>query len=276
LRLVKRESNRIPRNAQTVALGAAMRASRIIMSNYGKTLQIDAKLHNDFVTHVDRQAEEAIIQHIGRAFPGHEILAEESGAKELKSDYRWIIDPLDGTTNFIHGIPMFAVSIALEIRGTLSLGVVHEPVRKELFTAEIGKGAFLNGRKISVSKTVEKSHCLLATGFPFRAFTFLDDYLAIFKYFMTQTSGIRRPGSAALDLCYLACGRFDGFWELNLKPWDIAAGALIIKESGGSITDVSGGDRFLEKGNVVGSNGKIHDWMLNTMAEVFKERLNSV
>ncbi len=271
------ESNvKIPAGAMHVAIGAAMQAARVIMEGYGKALHIDEKQHNDFVTDIDRHAEETIIRHILRAFPDHEILAEESGKHEHTSDYRWIIDPLDGTTNFIHGMPMFAVSIALEVCGTLTVGVVYEPIRKELFTAEKNKGAFLNSRKMTVSTTSEKPHCLLATGFPFRNLSMLDEYLKIFKYFMTQVSGIRRPGSAALDLCYLACGRYEGFWELNLKPWDMAAGTLMIQEAGGKITNFSGGDNFLYKGNVIGSNGVIHSWMLDAVKEILGEKINSL
>lgn len=246
------------------------------MDGYGKALQIEAKQHHDFVTEIDKRSEESIIRSIQRAFPDHAILAEESGQGQSSSACRWIIDPLDGTTNFIHGVPMFAVSIALEVEGELKVGVVYEPVRRELFTAEKGKGAFLNNRRITVSTTAERSRCLLATGFPFRNYELLDDYLSIFKSFMVQTSGIRRPGSAALDLCYLACGRFDGFWELNLKPWDIAAGALIIKEAGGRITDFAGGHHFLNKGNVIGSNASIHSWMLETVKEVLHDKVNGL
>lgn len=260
------------RNALHVAVGAAMQAGRVIMDGYGKVLQVEAKQHHDFVTEVDKDAEASIIKYIRRAFPDHEILAEESGRHENVNACRWIIDPLDGTTNFIHGMPMFAVSIALEVGGELTAGAVYEPVRKELFTAEKNKGAFLNGRKISVSSEAEKSRCLLATGFPFRNYELLDEYLKIFKSFMTQVSGIRRPGSAALDLCYLACGRYDGFWELNLKPWDIAAGTLIIQEAGGVITDFSGRKDFLYKGNVIGSNSKIHSWMLDAVRDILKEK----
>lgn len=266
----------VPRNARTVAIGAALQAARIIMDYFGKTVQIDAKQHHDFVTEVDRRSEETIIQYIHRAFPDHEILAEESGCHTNVSPYRWIIDPLDGTTNFIHGMPMFAVSIALEVEGDLKVGVVYEPIRKEMFVAEKGKGAFLNDRKIAVSKTSEHAHCLLATGFPFRNFDMLDDYLRLFKFFMMHVSGIRRPGSAALDLCYLACGRFDGFWELNLNPWDMAAGALIIKEAGGTITRFNGGDGFLYRGHVIGSNGLIQSWMLDAAREAFKEKTDEL
>ena len=262
----------IPRNALNIAVGAAMQAGRVIMDGYGKVLKIEDKQHHDFVTEVDKKAEESIIKYLHRAFPDHEILAEESGKHENVHACRWIVDPLDGTTNFIHGVPMFAVSIALEVNGELTTGAVYEPVRKELFTAEKNKGAFLNGRKISVSSVSEKARCLLATGFPFRNYDLVDEYLKIFKSFMTQVSGIRRPGSAALDLCYLACGRYDGFWELNLKPWDIAAGTLIIQEAGGTITDFAGRKEFLYKGNVIGSNSQIHPWMLETVQEVLHEK----
>ncbi len=264
------------RNALHVAVGAAMQAGRIIMESYGKVLQIEAKQHHDFVTEVDKHSEDAILRYIRRFFPDHEILAEESGQHASAGSSRWIVDPLDGTTNFIHGVPMFAVSIALEVEGEVTAAVVYEPVRKELFTAEKGKGALLNGRKIRVSPEKERSRCLLATGFPFRNYELLDDYLSLFRYFMTQVSGIRRPGSAALDLCYLACGRYDGFWELNLKPWDMAAGALIIKEAGGTITDFAGRKDFLYKGNVIGSNTLIHSWMLEAAREVFKAKTDQL
>ena len=267
---------KIPRNAIHIAVGAAIQAGRIIMDGYGKALHVEAKQQHDFVTEIDKRSEESIINYIKRAFPKHEILAEESGQGQNVSSYRWIIDPLDGTTNFIHGVPMFAVSIALEVDGELQIGVVYEPHRKELFRAEKGKGAFLNDRKISVSSTAERSRCLLATGFPFRDYALLDDYLRIFKAFMVQTSGIRRPGSAALDLCYLACGRFDGFWELNLKPWDIAAGTLIITEAGGQVTNFAGGTDFLYRGNVIGSNRVIHSWMLETVKDILREKINEL
>lgn len=264
----------IPRQARSVAIGAALQAARIITDYYGRVFTIDAKLHNDFVTEVDRKSEEVIIQHILRAFPDHAILAEETGKHRNESPFRWIIDPLDGTTNFIHGMPMFAVSIALEVYGQLAVGVVYEPLRKEMFVAERGKGAFLNDRKIRVSATMEYNRCLLATGFPFKTFDFIGDYLNIFKTFMTQTAGIRRPGSAALDLCYLACGRFDGFWELNLNPWDIAAGTLIIQEAGGRITGFDGQNNFLYKGHVIGSNGILHDWMLSNIQKSLGEKIS--
>lgn len=259
-------------------MGAAHQAGRIIMDHYGKLdhTQISAKnrdFRNDFVTEVDARAEACIISYVRRAFPDHAILAEESGKHDMASPYRWIIDPLDGTTNFIHGIPMFAVSIALEVNGVLEVGVVLEPSREELFVAERGRGAFMNDRRISVSQNSQYRRLLLATGFPFKDFKFVDDYLKLFRFFMAHSSGIRRAGSAALDLCYLACGRFDGFWELCLNPWDIAAGALIVEEAGGRITNFQGGPDFLYTGNIVGSNGLIQQWMLDNVREVFGDRL---
>ncbi len=266
----------IPKNCRNVAVGAAMQASRILMEYYGKTMRVDAKEKNDFVTEADRRSEEAVLQHIRRSFPDHEILAEETGSHSRSDRFRWIVDPLDGTTNFIHGVPMFCVSIALEIEGELSVAVVYDPVHKELFAAEKGKGAFLNDRRIRVSTTGDHPRCLLATGFPFRNLTFVDDYLNVFRWFMARTAGIRRAGSAALDLCYLACGRFDGFWELNLNPWDIAAGALLIHEAGGRITTPTGGDDVLLRGNIVGSNGLIHAWMLDGIRETLGDRVHEL
>jgi len=258
----------IPRQARSVAIGAALQAGRAIMDGYGRISHIEEKQHHDFVTDVDHRSEKIIIQHLRRAFPSHAILAEESGLHSEEA-IRWIVDPLDGTTNFIHGLPMFAVSIALEVEGELRLGVVYEPVRKELFVAEKGSGATLNDRAIRVSTNSELPRCLLSTGFPFRNMEYVEGYLSFFRSVMTQVSGIRRPGSAALDLCYLACGRVDGFWELNLSPWDIAAGALIITEAGGQITRFNGGPDFLYRGHVIGSNGRIHEWLLSEARRAF-------
>lgn len=254
-----------PGNALIVAKNAAAGAARIIMRQYGKTLQVDEKHRHDFVTEIDRQSEAFIIQTIRRAFPGHEILAEESGTHERPSPYRWIVDPLDGTTNYIHGIPFFAISIALEINGQIAAALVYEPVRQEWFTATADHGAFLNGRRIHVSSVADSAYSVLATGFPFRNYSKVDSYMKLFKFFMLNSSGIRRPGSAALDLCYLACGRFDGFWELNLSPWDVAAGSLIIKEAGGTVTDFRGGTDYIYSGTIVGSNSRIHSWMLDAI-----------
>lgn len=265
----------LSRHARSVAIGAALQAGRVILEGYGRVARIDVKRHLDFVTDVDHRSEETVIRHILRAFPDHAILAEESGAR-AESPYRWIIDPLDGTTNFIHGLPMFAVSIALEAHGQLQIGVVYEPLRKELFVAERGAGAFLNDRAIRVSPAQDRARCLLATGFPFRNLDGVDEYLAMFRSLMSQVSGIRRPGSAALDLCYLAAGRVDGFWELNLSPWDIAAGALMIEEAGGRITRFNGGPDFLYRGHVIGSNGHLHEWLLETARASFGDKIESL
>lgn len=264
----------VPRNALSVAVGAAVQAGRIIMDGFGNVREISTKQHHDFVTEIDHRSEECIIGRIERAFPEHAILAEESGRRDKPGPCRWIIDPLDGTTNFIHGMPMFAVSIALEVDGVLEVGVVYDPAKKELFSAQRGKGAFLNERRISVSRAVDRRTCLLATGFPFRDFDLVDAYLRSFRIFMTEVAGIRRPGSAALDLAYLAAGRYDGFWELNLNPWDMAAGALLITEAGGQITGFAGGADFLDKGHVVGSNRILHAWMLASLREAFGEKIN--
>ncbi len=191
--------------------------------------------------------------------PEHAILAEESGGIAETRDYLWVIDPLDGTKNYIHGFPVFAVSIALQFKNELQVGVVFNPVRDELFYAEKGKGAFLNDAPINVSATADFSQCLLATGFPFRAKHLTEPYLAIFKELFYQVSDFRRAGAAAIDLAYVACGRLDGFWELTLNPWDIAAGILLIEEAGGKVTDLWDGNTYLKKGHIVASNGLIHE-----------------
>lgn len=264
------------RKAKTVAVNAALKAGRIITSYTGKNLSVNEKRLHDFVTQADKESEEAIIKTIRSAFPDHDILAEESGLHKQSSECRWIIDPLDGTTNFIHGLPLYCVSIALEINGVISVGVVYEPVRKELFSAVSGRGAFLNGKPIRVSECSEPSKALLATGFPYRDYSMIENYLQLFKYFMTHSAGIRRPGSAALDLCYLACGRVDGFWELFLNPWDVAAGAVIIAEAGGALSDFNGGNNYIYGGNIIGSNKSMHPWMIAAARDHFSEHLNQL
>lgn len=261
------------RQAQTIAVNAAKKASRVILSYLGKALSVDEKKKHDFVTAADRAAEEVIIQTIRRAFPDHDILAEESGQKQNNSRFRWIIDPLDGTTNFIHGFPFFCVSIALETDGCVEMGVVFDPNRNECFSAIVGQGAFLNGKKIHVSECSDPSNALLATGFPYRDYSHAEPYLSLFKYYMTHSAGIRRPGSAALDLCYLACGRIDGFWELYLKPWDVAAGSVIIQEAGGLLSDFSGGANYIYGGNIIGANQSLHAWMIAAAQDSFRNFL---
>jgi myo-inositol-1(or 4)-monophosphatase len=242
-----------------IATQAARQAGKLISRAYyqGKISQVDSKGNNDFVTEVDRQSEAAIIEVLQRAFPEHSILAEESGHIKGKSEYEWIIDPLDGTTNFFHGNPQFAISIALRHQGRLEMGVIYDPLRDELFTALRGKGAFLNDRRIRVGSLTGLQGALLGTGFPFKMPLYLDIYLATFSALFPQVSDVRRAGSAALDLAYVASGRLDGFWEMGLREWDIAAGVLLIQEAGGLVSDFAGGHNFLVSGNVVAGNPKL-------------------
>lgn len=251
-----------------IAIKAARRAAAIInrAALQLERLTIEAKAFNDFVTEVDRAAEEAIIETIREVYPEHAILAEESGALAGEG-FEWIIDPLDGTTNFIHGVPQYAISIAVRKDGILEHAVVFDPVRNELFAASRGGGAYLNERRIRVSRTVKLHQALIGTGFPFREFRHIDTYLAIFRDLAQKTAGIRRPGAAALDLAYVAAGRFDGFWEFGLKPWDMAAGALLILEAGGLVSDLSGEGGFLESGNVVAGTPKVFVPLLGLVRE---------
>jgi myo-inositol-1(or 4)-monophosphatase len=241
-----------------IAIRAARAAGDSIVREMDRVgdISIDIKGKNDFVTEVDRQAEHIVIETIKNSYPNHAFLGEESG-KSGDSEYLWIIDPLDGTTNFLHGIPHFAVSIALEHKGRLDQAVIYDPVKQELFTASQGKGAQLNNKKIRVSTQKTLEGALLATGFPFGDAPELDKFIESFKALFPKIAGIRRPGVASLDLAYVACGRFDGFWEYNLKPWDIAAGALIVQEAGGINSEISGGVDFLESGDIVSANPKL-------------------
>jgi len=249
---------------------AARRASQIInrASQDIEHLKITTKQQSDFVTEVDKAAEAAIIQVLREAYPEYGILAEESGqtaGEGAGADYQWIIDPLDGTTNFIHGFPQYSVSIALAYKGQLNQALVYDVIRNEMFTASKGGGAFLNERRIRVSKCLKLDDALIGTGFPFRMFDHINAYLGIFKDLTERTSGIRRPGSAALDLAYVACGRLDGFWEFGLAPWDMAAGCLLITEAGGLVGDLSGGDRQLQTGNVVAGTPKVFAQLLTVI-----------
>jgi myo-inositol-1(or 4)-monophosphatase len=249
--------------ALNIAVKAARRAGHIInrASNDLDLLKIGTKQPNDFVTDVDRAAEAAIIETLRDAYPGHAILAEESGASAPgdagDAEYQWIIDPLDGTTNFIHGLPHYAVSIALARRGVLEQAVIFDPNRNELFTASKGGGAFLNDRRIRVSRRTRLQESLIGTGFPYRIFDHVDAYLAIFRELTEKTAGQRRPGAASLDLAYVACGRYDGFWEFGLSPWDMAAGALLIAEAGGLVSDLRGEADYLRTGNIVAGTPKV-------------------
>lgn len=256
----------------TIAVRAARAAGNIIMRGLNRldSLQIEAKKSDkDFVSEIDRQSEEEIIKIIRRSYPDHAVLAEESGAHG-DAEYEWVIDPLDGTTNFLHGFPQFAVSIAVRHRGKLTAGVVYDPMLQELFTAAQGSGALLNERRIRVSTRHQLNMALLGTGMPFRPDQDLDYYLATLRALMRETAGVRRPGAAALDLAYVAAGRLDGFWEFGLKPWDIAAGVLLIQEAGGIVSDQEGKAGYMDNGNVVSGNPKIHQQMLKLIQNALK------
>jgi myo-inositol-1(or 4)-monophosphatase len=242
-----------------IGVRAARRAGEVMIRQWSQldTLQISDKGRHDYVTQVDLLAEEAIVGVIHDHYPDHAILAEERGAVG-EHDYTWIIDPLDGTTNYLHGFPVFAVSIAVMHRSELQHAVVYDPLRQEIFTASRGEGAQLDGRRIRVSRRQHLSGSIIATGFPFRSHEHIDRYLEMLRAVMLETAGVRRPGSAALDLCYVAAGRVDGFWELGLSKWDVAAGALIIREAGGRVSDFRGTDRYLDSGNIVAGNPKIY------------------
>ena len=251
------------------AVKAARKAGTIITraSFDVDKLTIRRKRQNDFVSEVDEAAEDAIISVLRDAYPDHAILAEESGKSDRTSDYVWVIDPLDGTTNFLHGFPQYCVSIGLLHKGKPTQAVVFDPNRNELFTASKGVGAYLNDRRIRVSRTDKLEDALMGTGFPFREVGHLDDYLRMFANVTKATSGIRRPGAAALDLAWVACGRIDGFWEMGLSPWDMAAGALLVREAGGLIGDMDGNEGYLDSGRVVASNPKLFGAILQLLKQ---------
>ncbi|HEU4707997.1 MAG TPA: inositol monophosphatase family protein, partial [Methylophilaceae bacterium] len=231
----------------TNAVKAARRAGGIInrASLDIGALKVRSKTYNDFVTEVDHAAEAAIIETLKDAYPDHGFLGEESGNDRIDADNVWIIDPLDGTTNFLHGFPQYCISIALMQKGQLTQAVVYDPNRNDLFTATRGRGAFLNDKRIRVSKRSKLQESIIGTGFPFRDFTHLDAYLAMFKDMVKKTSGVRRPGAAALDLAYVAAGWYDGFFEIGLSKWDVAAGGLLIQEAGGIVGDFEGNESWL-------------------------------
>lgn len=244
-----------------IAVNAARQASKLILRYVDQMdkITISQKSLNDYVTQVDKLSEETIIAEIQKAYPKHSILAEESGDTNAGSDFVWIIDPIDGTRNFMHGFPQFAISIALMKKNSIELGLVYDPIRQELFTATRGQGAYLNSRRIRVSDTKKMPGALIGTGFPFRDKNKNDlkKYLEKLEAVFLACGDIRRAGSAALDLAYVACGRLDGYWESDLKIWDVAAAGLMVKEAGGTITDFQGNDEYL-KGNIVAGNLKIH------------------
>lgn len=250
-----------------IAVKAARRAGNLIhrAADNIDHLTVTKKSHADFVSEVDRAAERIIIETLLEAYPGHAILAEESGAQG-DSEFVWIIDPLDGTTNFLHGIPQYAVSIALQQNGVLTQAVVYDPTKNDLFTATRGRGAFLNDKRIRVSKRRELTDSLIGTGFPYTRFEHMDAYMAIFQDLMQKTAGLRRPGAASLDLAWTAAGRYDGFFETGLKPWDIAAGCLLITEAGGIVSDLAGNPNQLKSGHICGGNPDIHSLLLKTIA----------
>lgn len=260
-----------------IAVRAARNAGKIIARAYEQLDLVQAELKgtNDFVTNVDKEAEDAIISTIKASYPDHSFVAEESGITEGDAKFQWIIDPLDGTTNFIKGIPHFAVSIALKVNGKLEQAVILDPIRGELFTASRGTGAQLDGKRIRVSKAKDLSGTLLATGFPFKQKHQIAPYQAIFADLFLQVADMRRAGSAALDLAYVAAGRMEGFWEIGLKPWDTAAGQLIAKEAGAVISDFEGGDNHDKSGNIVVATPKVLGAILKTIRPHLNDGLRS-
>ncbi len=251
----------------TIAVKAARRAGNLIhrAADNLDHLTVTKKSHADYVSEVDRVAEQTIIETLLDAYPNHAILAEESGTQG-DSEYVWVIDPLDGTTNFLHGFQQYAVSIALLHNDVLTQAVVYDPTKNDLFTATRGRGAFLNDRRLRVSKRLELADCLIGTGFPYTRFEHMDAYIAIFRDMMQKTAGLRRPGAASLDLAYTAAGRYDGFFETGLQAWDMAAGCLLIIEAGGMVGDLQGNDGYLKSGNLCAGNPKVYEQMLQVIA----------
>ena len=256
------------------ARDAARAGAEVLRGMWGRQLNVECKGRADYVTEADRGSEAAILQVIRKRHPGHLILAEESASgwsrESMRTDeVQWVVDPLDGTTNFIHGIPQVAVSVAALRQGRPIVGVVLDVTRKEEFSALKGQGAWLDGRPMAVSALTNLQDAVLFTGFPFKRKHLLEDYLALFKDLMQEISGIRRPGAAALDLAWVAAGRCEGFWELGLSPWDLSAGALLISEAGGKISDFSGGSEHLWSGEVAAGNPVVHKWLRQKCARRF-------
>jgi len=254
------------------AIEAVKIAGKNARRSFGKlsASHISLKDRNDFVTVVDKRCEEMAISAIKKRFPYDSVMGEEGSLEPGTSGRQWVIDPLDGTLNFIHSFPTFSISIALvDETGDILVGAIYHPMLKELFTAERGRGAYYNNHRVHVTKNYRSENLMLATGFPYKEYEHLETYLGALKDIIKETAGIRRPGSAALDLAYTACGRFDGFFEYNLNKWDIAAGALIVREAGGTVTDFKGDNGFLESGNIIATNGKIHVWLLEKLQQHF-------
>jgi len=253
----------------------AREAGALLMQYFHEGLKIEYKGDADLVTAADRASEALIRERIKSLFPSHDVLGEEQGLNDQGSDYRWYVDPLDGTTNFAHGYPVFCVSMALEHRAGSATrrvaGVVYDPTRDEMFTAEHGKGAQLNGKAINVSKCAQLKECLVATGFPSHK-RHKNPNIFFYHQITLRTHGVRRAGSAALDLCNVACGRFDGFWEFNLNPWDTAAGALIVEEAGGKVSRFDGSPFQIDSRETLASNGLVHDALVEEFQEIFKGR----
>lgn len=262
-----------------IAVSAARAAGNFIARNQDHVdqLKIERKGRNDFVTQVDRGAESEIVKIIRRAYPEHAVLAEEGGRSEIEgadSDVLWIVDPLDGTTNYLHGLPHYAVSIAIQVKGVLSHGVIYAPCTQDLYIASRGSGATLNNRRMRVSTTKDMDSALIGTGVPIRAAK-LDAYLPMLRKVVEGTAGVRRAGSAALDLAYVAAGRLDAFWELGLRSWDIAAGLVLVQEAGGITSELYGGEDVLATGNVLAGNPKLHPVLAAALGEVIRENAAS-
>ncbi len=254
-----------------IAIEAAKEAGKFLKYSVGRVKNIEVKQgeERNLVSEIDKGSEARIIGMIKRHYPHHAILAEESGASDTSSDYKWVIDPLDGTTNFLHGLPIFSVTIGIEYKGEIVAGVVYDPNLGELFTAEKGSGAYLNGKRMKVTSSSALIDSLLVTGFPYDIAQNPDNAIGHFVNFLTEARGVRRLGSAAIDLSYVAAGRFDGFWEVNLNPWDMAAGILFVREAGGRVTDFDGQVSSIYKKQVLASNGIIHDAMLHILSKGF-------
>ena len=252
-------------NFKEFVIEIATDAGTFLRSRLNSTHKIDYKGEINLVTEADKISEEMITSKISHLFPDHDILAEEFTHTNKGSDFRWIIDPLDGTTNYAHGYPVFCVSIALQKMDEIILGIIYNPMLKEMFVAEKGKGAFLNGRKIHTSKTIRMAEGFIATGFPYDIWEDSQNNLNYFNEMIMKARAIRRAGSAALDLAYVAAGRFDGFWELKLSPWDTAAGWLIVEEAGGVVTDIKGAKYYLKSPVILASNGRIHEEMMDIL-----------
>jgi myo-inositol-1(or 4)-monophosphatase len=246
----------------------AREAGALLMQYFRQQVRVEYKGEADLVTVADRKSEALIRERICQHWPTHDILGEEGGLQDTGSEYRWYLDPLDGTTNFAHGFPVFCVSMGLEFKGKRIAAVIYDPTRDELFAAEQGSGAYLNQQRIRVSGTTNLSECLMATGFPSHK-RHKNPNILFYHQITLRTHGVRRAGSAALDLCCVACGRFDGFWEFNLNPWDTAAGVLIVEEAGGQVTDLKGGPFQLHGRETLASNGLVHPAMLNEFERVF-------